>query len=81
MQNLTRKLKFKQIVVIVQQLPQRDKLKLLKQLEQETWAMRLEAVVHPIRNRMREANITETDINCIVEEVRQRRYESRSSRL
>ena len=78
---LAKRAKFKQILILVQKLPKRDKLRLLKQLEQETWAAQLDEVVKPIRNRMRANQITDSDIDRIVEEVRQRRYDSRSGRL
>ena len=81
MVTLAKRLSLKQVTLLVKQLRQRDKLRLLKQLERETWATQLEEAVRPIRNRMKAARITDADIDRIVEEVRQRRYESRSGRL
>ena len=81
MVKLADRLKLKQIIVLIKRLPQRDKLKLLRELEQETWASKLEEVVSGIRNRGKESQITDSDIDRIVEEVRERRYQARSSRL
>ena len=81
MVKLADRLKLKQIIVLIKRLPQRDKLKLLRALEQETWASKLEKAVSGIRNRVKESQITDSDIDRIVEEVRERRYQARSSRL
>ena len=81
MVKLADRLKLKQIIVLIKRLPQRDKLKLLRELEQETWASKLEEAVSGIRNRVKESQITDSDIDRIVEEVRERRYQARSSRL
>ena len=81
MVRIAKRLNLRQIIILVKQLPKKDKVRLLKQLEQETWAAQLEEVVRPIRNRMKSAQITDADIDRIVGEVRQRRYESRSGRL
>ena len=81
MVKLADRLKLKQIIVLIKRLPQRDKLKLLRELKQETWASKLEEAVSGIRNRVKESQITDSDIDRIVEEVRERRYQTRSSRL
>ena len=81
MVRLAKKIKFQQILILVHKLTKKDKLRLLKELEQETWAAQLDEVVRPVRSRLKASRITDGDIDRIVEEVRQRRYESRSGRL
>lgn len=76
-----KRLKWREILNLVEQLPERDRLRLFKQLEQKAWARQLEKAVRPIRVRLKSRKITDADINRVVEEVRLRRYESRTSRM
>lgn len=76
-----RKIRWYQIIALIQRLPERDRSRLMQELEQKQWAADLEGVVAPIRSRLKGHRITDADIDRIVEEVRQRRYESRSGRL
>ncbi|MBI4399048.1 MAG: hypothetical protein HY586_07960 [Candidatus Omnitrophica bacterium] len=70
MVKLVNNLKFRQIFILVKQLSRRDKLRLLKELEQETWSEKLDKTVSRIRDRAQENKITDSDIDKIVEEVR-----------
>ena len=81
MVQLAKKPKLTQIVVLIRKLSERDKARLLKRLEEETWANQLESQVQRIRTRFKTSPITDSDIDQIVEEVRERRYASRSGRL
>ena len=81
MVQLAKKLKLTQVVVLIRKLSERDKIRLLKRLEEETWASKLESQVDRIRMRLKANPITDSDIDRIVEEVRERRYASRSGRL
>ena len=81
MVKLAGKLKLNQIIVLIRQLPMKDKSKLLKRLEQERWANQLDETVSRIRDRVSEKRITDADIDRIVEEVREQRYQTRSGRL
>ena len=81
MVKLAGKLKLNQIVVLIQQLPKKDKLKLLKRLDRERWANQLDEVVSRIRGRLSQSRITDAEIDKIVEEVREQRYQARSGRL
>ncbi len=81
MGQLAKKPKLTQIVVLIRKLSERDKARLLKRLEEETWANQLESQVQRIRTRFKTSPITDSDIDQIVEEVRERRYASRSGRL
>ncbi len=81
MVKLASKLKLNQIIVFIKQLPKKDKLKLFKKLEQERWANQLDEVTSRIRGRLNENRITDAEIDKIVEEVREQRYQARSGRL
>ena len=81
MVKLAGKLKLNQIIVLIQQLPKKDKLKLLKRLDRERWANQLDEVVSRIRGRLSQSRITDAEIDKIVEEVREQRYQARSGRL
>lgn len=65
--------------VAVKQLPLREKLRLLRALEQETWAARLNEVVGRIRARPSVQALSARALTRLVEEVRQARY-ARASR-
>ena len=58
------------IAAIIKRLPLREKLQLVRELEQETWAMRLEQVVKRIRARKSVKQLSMGEINRIVEDVR-----------
>ena len=81
MVQLARKPKLTQIFLLIQKLPNRDKIQLLKKLEEEAWTSQLDTQVEQIRTRLKSNPITDSDINRIVEEVRERRYAPRSGRL
>ena len=81
MVQLARKPKLAQVVFLIRKLSERDKVRLLKRLEEETWANQLESQVARIQTRLKNNPITNSDIERIVEEVRERRHASRSGRL
>lgn len=67
------------IDMIVKHLPLREKIRLVHQLERETWASRLDDVVSRIRTRPSVRQLTEREITRLVEDVRKARY-ARASR-
>lgn len=69
----------KQVEKIVESLPMEEKLRLVRKLEQETWARRLDKVVQRIRKRFRENPLSDKEITRICEEVRRKRYEKAKS--
>lgn len=81
MVQLARKPKLTQVIFLIQKLSDQDKVRLLKRLEEETWAGKLESQIERIRTRLKANPITDSDIKRIVEEVRERRYASRSGCL
>ena len=81
MVQLAKKLKLTQVVVLIRKLSERDKIRLLERLEEETWASKLESQVNRIRMPLKANPITDSDIDRIVEEVREQRYQTRSGRL
>jgi len=62
------------IGVIIKQLPLEEKLRLVRQLEKETWASRLDQIVNKIRSRRSIKELSSNEINRIVEDVRKTRY-------
>lgn len=68
------------ITTILKQLPLREKLRLVRQLEQETWATQLDDVVTRIRSRRSVQELSPKEITRIVEDVRKSRYARRSRR-
>jgi hypothetical protein len=64
---------------ILKQLPMREKIRLVRQLEQETWATRLDEVVNRIRVRSSARQLSSQEITRIVDDVRRARY-ARASR-
>ena len=67
------------IDAIVDQLPLREKVRLVNRLERETWASRLDEVVNRIQARSSIRQLSQGEITRIVEDVRRARY-VRSSR-
>ena len=67
------------VMVIVKQLSLLEKLRLVRQLERETWAARLDQVVAGIRTRQSAKKISIQEINQIIEDVRKNRH-ARTSR-
>ena len=63
---------------LVEKLSIEDKIRLVRKLENETWARRLDDVVLKIRRRFRERPISNKEIIQICEETRQRLYNERT---
>lgn len=67
------------IDAIVDQLPMREKIRLVHRLEQKTWSSRLDEVVNRIRARPSVRKLSAQEITRIVEDARKARY-ARASR-
>lgn len=63
---------------LVEKLSVQDKIKLVRKLENETWAQRLDEVVSRIRKRFNQAPISSKEIQQICEETRQKLYNERA---
>lgn len=70
MHNLTLEISPSQVEELVERLPIKEKLRLVQRLTRETWAMRLDSVVHRMRSSVRKARISAKDIERICEEVK-----------
>lgn len=68
------------ITALVKQLPLQQKLQLVRELEQETWASQLDTVVNRIRSRRSVQELTPKELTRIVEDVRKFRHARRSRR-
>lgn len=75
---ITLELNPNQVKELVEKLPIEDKIHLVRKLENETWARRLDEVVLRIRKRFRQNPISDKEIRQICEETRQRLYNERS---
>ena len=72
--NITLELNTSQVEKLVEKLSIEDKIKLVRKLEDQTWARRLDEVVFKIRKRFRQASLSEKEIKQICEEMRQKLY-------
>lgn len=64
---------------LIEALKPKDRLQLLKHLEESLWKSRLGQVVTKMRKRTRERGITDEEIDRICEEVRKERYAKNQS--
>lgn len=71
-------LKPNQIEEILERLSIQEKLRIIRKLENQTWAKRLDGVVTRIRKRLRQNPISDTEITQICEEARQKIYNGRN---
>ena len=67
-----------QIEALIERLSIDDKIRLVKKLEQETWAKRLDEVVTRIRKRFKQNPLSDKEITRICEETRQKLYNERT---
>jgi RNA:NAD 2'-phosphotransferase (TPT1/KptA family) len=59
---------------ILKQMSLKEKIRLVKQLEKETWASQLDEVVDRIRTRSSVRRLSAKEIDRLVEDVRKTRY-------
>ncbi len=55
---------------LVEKLSIQDKIRLIRKLETETWANRLDNVAQRMRRRIKEARISDKEIERLCEEVK-----------
>ena len=67
-----------QVEDLIDKLSIEDKIRLVRKLENETWARRLDEVVLRIRKRFKRTSISDKEIREICEETRQRLYNKRT---
>ena len=67
-----------QIEALIERLAIDDKIRLVKKLDPETWAKRLDEVVTRIRKRFKQNPLSDKEITRICEETRQRLYNERT---
>lgn len=66
-----------QVERLIEKLPMENKIKLVRKLENETWAKRFDEVVSRIRKRIKENPISDKEITKICKETRKRLYNER----
>lgn len=69
-----------QINKAIDRLSIQDKIRLVRRLENETWAQRLDDVVGHIRRRFKENPISNKEITKICKKTRQRLYYGKAAR-
>lgn len=75
---VTLELNPKEVEELVEKLSIEDKIRLVRRLENETWAKRLDEVVSRIRKRFKRNPISDREIRRICEETHQRLYNERT---
>lgn len=78
MSTVTLELNVKEAKNLIKQMAVEDKIKLMRELEQETWAKRLDEVVQRIRKGFKQNPISDKEITRICEETRQGLYNERT---
>lgn len=78
--NITLEISPSQVESLVERLPIESKIRLVRRLEKETWAKRLDTIVQRMRKHIKEKGITDKEIDRICEEVRKERYAKNQSR-
>ena len=68
-----------QVEELVEGLSIEDKIKLVRKLENETWARKLDMVVQRMRRNIKKAKISDREIDNICEEVK-REYDNKHRR-
>ena len=74
---ITLELNPNQVEELVEKLSIQDKIRIVRKLQQETWAKRLDDVVFRIRKHFKQNPISDKEITRICEETRQRLYNER----
>jgi len=74
---ITLELKARDVEELVGKLSIQDKIRLIRKLENETWARRLDEVASRIKKRFKQTAVTDKEIRQICEETRQRLYNER----
>ena len=66
-----------QVEALVDKLPAREKIRLVRKLTRQTWAKQLDNIVTRIRKRFKESPISDKEIQQEIEEVRRQIYGAR----
>ncbi len=74
--NITLEISPKQVITLVERLPIMEKLRLIRQLEKETWGNKLDSVTQRMRSRIKKEKISVKNIDRICEEVK-REYDEK----
>jgi hypothetical protein len=74
---ITLELNPNQVEELVEKLSLADKIHLVRKLENETWASKLDIVVKSIRRSVRKARISDKEIDALCEDVKREYNEKR----
>ena len=81
MQNhITLEISPNQVEKLIERLPLESKIRLVRRLEKETWAKRLDTIAQRMRKHVKQKGVTDREIDRICEEVRKERYARNQSR-
>ena len=71
---VTLDLDIKQVESLVEKLPIKEKVKLVRKLEKDTWQKRFRQLLHRIDRRIANKSISEREIDQTVEEAKEEYY-------
>ncbi len=77
MSKVTLDLDIKEAKNLIEQMPLEDKLKLVRTLEKETWAKRMDQILKNIDERRKKYKISNREISQEIEKARQEFYARR----
>jgi hypothetical protein len=78
MSKINLSLDVKDVEKLVEKLSIPDKIRLVRKLEQETWAKRLDEVVSRVKKKFKKAPLSDKEITKICKETRRRLYNERT---
>ena len=74
---LTMEVDFKDAVEAIRHMPIKDKIRLIRALERETWFKRIDQILKNIDRRRRKLKISSKEISREIQKARRQFYESR----
>ena len=77
MSNVTLELDVKEAKRLIKQMTLEDKIKLVRELQRETWAKRMDAILKNIDERRKRFKISDKEISKEIEKARQEFYARR----
>lgn len=77
MSKVTLELEVKEAKFLIKQLPEEDKIKLIRELMKETWTKRISEILRNIDQRRKNLKMTHNEISNEIEKARQDFYARR----
>ena len=80
MSKFSLEISYKQVEDLIDKLPVRDKIRLVRKIEQQTWAKKLDQAVLKIRNRLSKNPLSPQEVDRICQQTRKRNHRERAKR-